>query len=504
MTTASTDARAQHEGRTGAAAHRPRASTTARMALGAAAVLTVGVVLLCSMPVVRFPSWREVVVTTGGAVSLTCVWALRTELASELRHRRLGFAALSLVSVLVACAWSVGARLRDGPTLDLGVAAVVGVVVLACHGVRREADTEPVPLPPWFVPAALAASVATIGIWLVIDTRPAVALAAGVAVTIAACPGALGLAMPAVYRFGTRRGDVLGVAIHDVATLGASQRIDLLVLDGQTTVTSGKRVASVEAFVADHERNLRWFAGALEHASSHPVGKAIAKLSARGRLSGVETHPGLGISGSVDRHPVRVGRPDWVGIDVAESIGTTVGVEVDARPLGTITVVDAVRPTARQATDALRRSGVDPVLVTTVSPMTAKDLAEQVGIDRVVAEAGATTTATLVSELRDEGRTVAVLTGSQLVLDTAESEQTAVTLTEGDVAEALTAVVLARTIDAKARATARGAAVYTAIAIALAAVGLLPPMGAALALAASSLVVVVSAMRLSRFSRPSV
>ncbi|MGH1562141.1 HAD family hydrolase [Mumia sp. DW29H23] len=474
------------------------------MALGAVAVVAVGIVVLCSTPVVRFPSWREVVVASGSAVSLACVWQLRAALVAELRRRRLGLVTLSLVAVVVSCAWSVGALLTDGRTLDLGVAAVVGVVVLACHAIHREAAAGPTPVPAWFVPAALGIAVATVGVWLAIDARPARALGAGVAVTIAACPGAIGLAVPAVYRYGTRRGDALGVAIHDVATLGASREVDVVVLDGLGTVASGKRVASVDAFVADHERNLRWFAGALEHASSHPVGKAIAKLSARGRLSGVEQHPGLGISGSVDRHPVRVGRPEWVGIDVTERVGTIVGVEVDARPLGTITVVDAVRPTAKAAADALRRIDVDPVLVTTANPLTAKDLAEQVGVDRYVAEAQATSTATLLSELRDEGRTVAVLTDSELVLSTDDdgSARPTVTLTEGDVAEAVTALGLARTMDAQARSTLRFATAYTAVAVAVAATGVLPPMGAALALAASSLAVLASATRLRRFEAP--
>ncbi|WP_262852233.1 HAD family hydrolase [Mumia quercus] len=502
MTTAPTDTRAPRDRRTGPAALRPTASPARRIALGAVTMLAVGVVLLCSTPVVRFPSWREVVVAAGSAVSLACVWSLRAEIVAELRRRRLALTTLSLVAVAASCAWSVGALVTHGRTVDLGVAAVVGVVVLACHGVHREATTGPTPVPAWVVPVALAVAAATVGVWLAIDARPARAFAAGVAVVIAACPGAIGLALPAAYRSGVRRGDALGVVIHDAATLAASRRVDVVVLDGLGTVASGKRVASVDAFVADHERNLRWFAGALEHASAHPVGKAIAKLSARGRLSGVETHPGLGISGSVDRHPVRVGRPEWVGIDVTERVGTTVGVEVDARPLGTITVVDAVRPTAKQAAANLRRLNVDPVLVTTANPLTAKDVAEQVGIDRFVAEAGATSTTTLVSELRDEGRTVAVLADESLVLDPSagEDERSTVTLAEGDVAEAVTALTLARTIDAQVRTTLRAAAAYTAAAVAVAAVGVLPPMGAALALAASSLVVLASAMKLRRFA----
>ncbi|KAA1422595.1 HAD family hydrolase [Mumia zhuanghuii] len=510
MTTAPTDTRAPHDRRTRLAVHRPSASPAARMALGAVAVVAVGVVLLCSTPVVRFPSWREVVVAAGSAVSLWCVWSLRAELTGEVRHRRVGLVTLSLVAVVVASAWSIGALAAGGPTLDLGVAAVVGVVILACHGIRREAAVGPTPVPRWFVPAALAVAVATVGVWIAIDARPTRALAAGVAVTIAACPGAVGLALPAAYRFGTRRGDALGVAIDDAATLAVSQRIDTLVLDGLRTFATGKRVASVDPVHSDHERNIRWFAGALEHASDNPVGKAIAKLSARGRLSGVRTHPGLGMSGSVDRHPVRVGRPDWVGIDATERVGITVGVEVDARPLGTITVVDAVRPTSAPAVAALRTLGVDPVLVTTADPLTAKDLAEQLGIDRVVAEAGPTTTADLVSDLRNEGRAVALLADApedaesssvELVLAVGDPPApVTVTLAEGDVAEAVTALSLARTIDTQSRSTLRVATAYTAGAVAVAAVGLLPPMGASLALAASSLIVLASAARLRRFS----
>ena len=202
----------------------------------------------------------------------------------------------------------------------------------------------------------------------------------------------------------------MGVSLSGPDTLDACRRIDTIVLDKDGTVTTGKlTVTGVEPFDPDHDRNMRWFAAALEHTSEHPIAQAIARLAGRGRVTEVEHLTSLGISGLVDRHPVRVGHPGWIGVDSPEGLGTTVAVEVDGRALGRITVADDVRPTAREAIDALRALGIQPLVVSAGDLPDSAHLAEQIGLDDVVSGAGPDERLAVVEGLRAEGRVVAMV-----------------------------------------------------------------------------------------------
>ncbi|MBM7516295.1 HAD family hydrolase [Nocardioides nitrophenolicus] len=160
----------------------------------------------------------------------------------------------------------------------------------------------------------------------------------------------------------------------------------------------------------DNERNLRWFAGALGHAAQDPVGRALAQLAGRGRLSGVEDHGCNGISGSVDRHPVHLGPPEWLGMAGRDDLGVTVGVKVDARPIGYITVGDDVRADARSGVDRLRSLGVETVLLSDDTERNTRHLADACGIARWHAAVDGTSLAGLVADYRARarGRPVAV------------------------------------------------------------------------------------------------
>lgn len=168
--------------------------------------------------------------------------------------------------------------------------------------------------------------------------------------------------------------------------VAAVASIDGLALDKHRTLTTGQlEVVSVDPVRSDAERDLRWFAGALEHHADDSVGRAIARLATRGRVTDVEHVAGIGISGAVDRHPVRVGLPSWIGVDVDEAIGTTLAVEVDARYMGSITVADEIDPRCGADLARLRACGVEPLLLTGDTAITAKDLAARTGIGTVVA-----------------------------------------------------------------------------------------------------------------------
>ncbi|WP_244931804.1 HAD family hydrolase [Nocardioides sp. W7] len=163
-----------------------------------------------------------------------------------------------------------------------------------------------------------------------------------------------------------RVGHELGVRAIAPGAPELWQRVRRLILDPHTSLTTGRLVVTgVQAVDPDHDRNLRWFAGALAHSYDDPVGHAVAKLAVRGRVTDVVQAPGLGIRGWVDQHPVRVGEPEWIGHDQAQEqaqVGTTVAVEVDQRPLGRITLAEEVRADAAGQLGRLRSIGVTPVL----------------------------------------------------------------------------------------------------------------------------------------------
>ncbi len=169
--------------------------------------------------------------------------------------------------------------------------------------------------------------------------------------------------------------------------------IETLTFYKHRTITTGNLVVvSVDPFTKEDEQDLRWFAGALEHHAAHPIGRAISKLAGRGNVSNVLELP-QGISGSVDRHPVRVGQPQWLGCTSCETDFKTVAVEVDQRTMGTITVADEIASTSKKHLAQLRDTGVTPKLVSTEPESVAKDLASRVGIDLVHDDQNMTSTA---------------------------------------------------------------------------------------------------------------
>ncbi|RXZ40817.1 heavy metal translocating P-type ATPase, partial [Agromyces binzhouensis] len=211
-----------------------------------------------------------------------------------------------------------------------------------------------------FVPIVILIAIATLGMWLGGGFPAAAAFTAAVAVLIIACPCALGLATPTALLVGTGRGAQLGVLIKGPEVLESTRRVDTIVLDKTGTVTSGRMsLAGVHAADGVDEVDLLRLAGALEHASEHPVAKAIADGAAArvGSLptpESFENRPGLGVHGVVDGHLVLVGRPallvEWgIGPDpqveasvaAAEAEGRTVVVVAwDGRVRGALSVAD--------------------------------------------------------------------------------------------------------------------------------------------------------------------
>ncbi|WP_405567190.1 heavy metal translocating P-type ATPase [Streptomyces phaeochromogenes] len=388
-----------------------------------------------------------------------------------------------------------------------------------------------------FVPVVLLIAVGTFGGWLGVTGDTAAAFTAAVAVLIIACPCALGLATPTALMVGTGRGAQLGILIKGPEVLESTRRVDTVVLDKTGTVTTG-RMTLQEVYAADgtdEERVLR-LAGALEHASEHPVARAVAE-GAQARtgplaaVGGFENVAGLGVRGTVEGHAVLVGRArllEEAGIALPEELvafktraeedgRTAVAVAWDGVARGVVTVADAVKETSAEAVRALRALGLRPVLLTGDNRTVAESVARAVGIDAadVIAEVLPRDKVDVIERLRGEGRTVAMVgdgVNDAAALATADLglamgtgtdaaiEASDLTLVRGDLRVAADAIRLSR----KTLSTIRGNLVwafgYNVAALPLAAAGLLNPMIAGAAMAFSSVFVVTNSLRLRAFS----
>lgn len=328
------------------------------------------------------------------------------------------------------------------------------------------------------------------------------------AVLLAAVPAVLALGLPLSLWFARARARAAGVFLDGARAIAAGSRVDTVLLDRWGTVTTGQlRVVAVEPVEPDHERNLRWFAGALGHAADDPVSRAIARLSSRGKLSQVRQHEGGGISGSVDRHPVRLGRPDWLGMESRDDTGVTVGVQVDSRPIGYITVADDVRPHAADGVARLRSAGIVPVLVSEDSERNTRSLAEACGVEEWYADRPADGRDELVEERRRRGRVVAaagptapgnadlVLTEDPPGPEAGSAGQARIRLADLDVGRVATALAVTRSA---ARGAARSRRTGLAVGVAgvvLSVTGVLSlPLAAGYAALGSATVVAVAGL----------
>ncbi|MGW0854350.1 heavy metal translocating P-type ATPase [Streptomyces sp. NPDC002690] len=384
-----------------------------------------------------------------------------------------------------------------------------------------------------FVPVVLLIAVATLVTWLLVTGDVTAAFTAAVAVLIIACPCALGLATPTALMVGTGRGAQLGILIKGPEVLETTRRIDTIVLDKTGTVTTGRMAlrAVHTAPGTDEDETLR-LAGALEHASEHPVARAVAaaaaeRLGALPPVSGFGNVEGLGVRGTVDGHAVLVGRPALLaeaGIALPpelESVfagatgGTAVVVGWDGEARAVLEVADTVKESSAEAVAELRRLGLRPVLLTGDNRAVAESVARAVGIDEVYAEVLPQEKVEIVRRLQAEGRAVAMVgdgVNDAAALATADLglamgtgtdaaiEASDLTLVRGDLKVTGAAIRLSRRTLSTIRGNLVWAFGYNVAALPLAAFGLLNPMIAGAAMAFSSVFVVTNSLRLRSFT----
>jgi Cu+-exporting ATPase len=421
------------------------------------------------------------------------------------------------------------------------LAQIIGLVEQAQASkapIQRLADR----VSSYFVPAVIFVAIATFAAWFVVGPQPALTLAlvSAVAVLIIACPCALGLATPLSVMVGTGQGAEAGVLIRSAEALETAHKLDTIVLDKTGTITRGEPaltdILPADGFSAD---DLLRFVASAERSSEHPLGQAMVRGAAECGVTLTEpadfdSVTGVGLRATVDGRRVLVGRARLLteaGVDTAaleadterlSAAGKTpILAAVNGRAAGVVAVADTVKGDSRAAIAALRRLGLDVVMITGDNRRTAASIAGEVGVGRVLAEVLPEHKAVEIRRLQDEGKLVgmvgdgindapalaqadvgfAIGTGTDVAIEASD-----VTLISGALGGVVTAVRLSRATMRNIRQNLVLAFVYNTAGIPLAAGVLYPftgwrlsPIIAAAAMAASSLSVVGNANRLRRF-----
>ena len=387
-----------------------------------------------------------------------------------------------------------------------------------------------------FVPVVMVIALGTLAGWMLTGHSGNDAFTAAVAVLIIACPCALGLATPTALMVGTGRGAQLGIIIKGGEVLEATRRIDAVILDKTGTITEAKMRLAADPVVVGIDANeaLR-LAGSAEESSEHPIARAIAQGARERNIALIaptefRSEVGFGVHATIDNVAVRVGRVSLfdtipqklqTALEASTAQGRTavmfgrvnlVTNESNAEAL--FEVSDTIRPTSKAAIAALHDLGVQVVMVTGDNEYAAHSVANEVGIDRVVANALPSGKVEVVHGLQASGNKVAVvgdgvndapaLAAADLGISMGSGTDIAIeagdiTLVAGDLRGAADAIALARHTLRTIKGNLFWAFAYNVAAIPLAALGLLNPMIAAGAMGFSSVFVVSNSLRLRRF-----
>ncbi len=394
----------------------------------------------------------------------------------------------------------------------------------------------------WLVFVALVGGVATLAVWLAAGAGLAQAMLFAITVVVVTCPDALGLATPTAIMVGTGLGAQRGVLFKNATALETSARIDTVVMDKTGTLTKGEPEVTDVLTDGRDENQMLMLAAAVERESEHPLARAIAAYATgRGvptvQASEFRNVPGHGAIAGVDGHRVLVGNPRLLvseGVELeqlaarrdelADAGRTAVLVAIDSQVAGVIALADAPRPTAAAAVAALHQAGAQVVMLTGDNEATAHRIADQLGIDTVLAEVLPQDKAAKIAALQAEGRHVAMVgdgvndapalatadlgiaigAGTDVAIETAD-----VVLMRSDPLGVPTALRIGRATVRKEHQNLGWAIGYNAIALPIAAGAFFTAFGwwlrpeiAALTMSGSTLIVTANALLLRRLRLP--
>jgi Cu+-exporting ATPase len=419
--------------------------------------------------------------------------------------------------------------------------------------IQRLADV----IASYFVPIVIGIAVITFIIWYFVGPPPVLtfALLNFVAVLIIACPCALGLATPTAIMVGTGKGAEHGILIRSAGALERSYQINIVLLDKTGTLTQGEpRVTDIVVIPSSSRDEVLRLAASAEHGSEHPLGEAIVKAASEKKLeippaSDFNAIPGHGVEASVEGKKVLLGNLKLIkdsglslnGLEkeaqrLWEKGKTVMFLGVDNQVMGIVALADTLKPNAKEALEELHKMGIEVVMLTGDNRRTAEAIAQEVGIDRVLAEVLPEHKTQEVKRLQEKGKIVAMVgdgindapalaqadvgiaigTGTDVAMETGD-----ITLISGDLEGIVTAISLSKRTIKTIKQNLFWAFAYNTVLIPVAAgilylafgntgvpsglhfvlgeYGFLNPILAAAAMAASSITVVLNSLRLRSF-----
>jgi len=361
----------------------------------------------------------------------------------------------------------------------------------------------------------------------------ALAFYAMIAVLVIACPCALGLATPTALMVGSGLGAENGILIRKGEAIQRMKDVDVIVLDKTGTITKGKPMVTDIITFGDSEENdvLKW-AASVEHNSEHPLARAVVH-SAEGKnveltsTNGFESITGKGVKALLGDGAVGVGTSglmEELGVEVAESVSkrkaeleeqakTAVYVSYAGNLVGLIGIADEVKEDSKKAILELKKMGLKPIMLTGDNQKTARAIADQVGIDEVIAQVLPDQKSDEVRKLQESGKVVAMVgdgindapaltladvgiaigTGTDVAIESGD-----IVLVKGDLSAVIRAINLSKKTFTKIKQNLFWAFFYNLIMIPLAFVGWLHPLLAEAAMAFSSINVVFNSRRLGK------
>lgn len=392
----------------------------------------------------------------------------------------------------------------------------------------------------YFVPTVIILATLSSIFWGVKGESLEFVMTIFIAVLVIACPCALGLATPTAIMVGTGKGAEHGVLIKGGESLETTGRLDTIIFDKTGTLTQGKPVVTDVIIKNYSENEILSIAGAAERASEHPLGEAIVKYAESLKLEfkNIDNFiaiPGKGIEVSIEGKEIFIGNKKLVddqNIDItvdfekesevlAQQGKTPMYIIIDKKLEAIIAVADTVKPSSKKAVQILKNMGIEIVMLTGDNEKTAKAIAKELGISRVVAEVLPNEKAGKVKEIQAEGKKVAMVgdgindapalaladvgiaigSGTDIAMESAD-----IVLMRSDIMDVISAVQLSRKTMKNIKENLFWGLIFNIIGIPVA-MGvlhlfggpLLNPMIGAFAMSFSSVTVLVNALRLKTF-----